>query len=138
MKVRFGASPKAFKIHGSRAHGISVGFNLSGEIERGQQGRLNLHGNMIPLYIVNTLISKIPLIGEVIAGGKNEGLFSISFGVTGTKDKPDVTANPLSIITPGITRNIFPSAESSLTRENGWIDEADKSADIFDQEFEEK
>ncbi len=138
MKVRFGASPKAFKIHGSRAHGISIGFNLNGEIERGPQGRLNLQGNMIPLYVLNTLVSKIPLIGEVIAGGKNEGLFSVSFGVTGTKDNPNVIANPLSIITPGITRNIFPSAESSLTRDDGWIDEADDSNDIFDQEFNDK
>ncbi len=138
MKMRFGASSKAFKIHGSRAHGISIGFNLSGEIERGDKGRLNLQGTMIPLYVVNTLVSKIPLIGEVISGGKNEGLFSVAFYIAGNKDKPEISANPFSFITPGITRNIFPSQETSLTRDDHWIDENDYDGDVFDQEFNEK
>ena len=138
MKMRFGASTKAFKIHASRAHGISIGFNLSGEIGKGDQGRLNLQGTMIPLYVVNTLVSKIPLIGEVISGGKNEGLFSVAFYIAGQKDKPEISANPFSIITPGITRQLFPSQETSLTRDDNWIDEEDTDGDVFDQEFNEK
>lgn len=138
MKMRFGASSKAFRIHASRAHGISIGFNLSGDIEKGDKGRLNLQGTMIPLYVVNTLISKIPLIGEVISGGKNEGLFSVAFYIAGQKDKPEISANPFSIITPGITRQLFPSQETSLTRDDNWIDEEDTDGDVFDQEFNEK
>ena len=138
MKMRFGASSKAFRIHASRAHGISVGFNLSGEIEKGDKGRLNLQGTMIPLYVVNTLVSKIPLIGEVISGGKNEGLFSVAFYIAGQKDKPEISANPFSIITPGITRQLFPSQETSLTRDDNWIDEEDTDGDVFDQEFNER
>lgn len=138
MKMRFGASPKAFRIHASRAHGISIGFNLSGDIEKGDKGRLNLQGTMIPLYVVNTLVSKIPLIGEVISGGKNEGLFSVAFYIAGQKDKPEISSNPFSIITPGITRQLFPSQETSLTRDDNWIDEEDTEGDVFDQEFNEK
>jgi len=138
LKMRFGASSKAFRIHASRAHGISIGFNLSGEIEKGDKGRLNLQGTMIPLYVVNTLVSKIPLIGEVISGGKNEGLFSVAFYIAGRKDKPEISANPFSIITPGITRQLFPSQETSLTRDDNWIDEEDTEGDVFDQEFNEK
>ena len=49
----------------------------------------------------------MPIVGQILSGGENEGLIAIRFGVRGTTAKPDVTVNPLSALTPGFLRNMF-------------------------------
>ncbi len=56
---------------------------------------------------INTALSKIPLIGKVLTGGKHEGLWGVSYTVTGPVDKPSIGVNPLSAFTPGILRKLF-------------------------------
>jgi hypothetical protein len=38
---------------------------------------------------------------------RREGLFGFSYRLTGSAESPDVAVNPLSILTPGIFREIF-------------------------------
>jgi hypothetical protein len=133
-KVRFGASDKYFNIHGLRAYGNSLGFSLTGQIERKENGSVNLSGNMIPAYIINSLLSKIPLIGQILSGPNSDGLFAISFTITGPKSNPTVTANPLSAFTPGILRDLF-FQRKEHEDEDDWLNQEKDLKDIFDQEF---
>lgn len=128
-KVRFVAHPDAYKILSARAYGNSLGITFKGEISRKNDEKLAIDGTVIPAYMLNSLVSKIPLIGSLLTGGKHEGLFATGFQVTGTVADPKTTMNPLSTLTPGFLRNIFSDAPDS-----GKKDLLDEESD--DLEFE--
>lgn len=107
LKTRFILTPKDFMITAGRAYGLSSGFSFSGQVQRRPKGNLKINGSMIPAYFLNTLVSKIPLIGAIISGGKHEGLVGVSFQMTGPKDDPKTSVNPLSAFTPGFLRKFF-------------------------------
>jgi hypothetical protein len=52
------------------------------------------------LYVVNGLVGGL-------FTPRREGLFGFTYRLTGTADNSDVTVNPLSVLTPGIFREIF-------------------------------
>jgi hypothetical protein len=70
-------------------------------------GALNITGTYIPAYSVNNLFGRIPLLGLALAGGQNEGLFGLTFRISGPFDEARMEVNPLSVIAPGIFRKIF-------------------------------
>lgn len=88
------------------AKGAATGATASGQIDLNSQ-KINLAGTFIPLYGLNNTISRVPLIGEIFGGGRNEGLIGVTFQVVGKIDDPVLAFNPLSAIAPGIFRKIF-------------------------------
>jgi hypothetical protein len=124
FKAKFIAEPNKIFISAGRAHGYSLGFSFSGNIGRGNRGQVNLSGSIIPAYFLNTLISKIPLIGELISGGKHEGLFGVSFNISGPRNDPQISVNPLSALTPGLLRKLFSPFDSN-------DDKFDEEADVI-------
>jgi hypothetical protein len=127
LKAKFKAGPNKIQIPSGRANGFSLGFSFSGNIERGQRGHVNIGGSIIPAYFLNTLISKIPIIGELLSGGKHEGLFGVSFTITGPRNDPQISVNPLSVFTPGLLRKLFLPFD-----ENG--DNVDGDKDVISDE----
>ncbi|MFX4846472.1 AsmA-like C-terminal domain-containing protein, partial [Acinetobacter baumannii] len=69
--------------------------------------RIQITGTFIPLYGLNNLVSRIPLLGEIAGAGRNEGLVGVTFKVVGSVDDPVLQVNPISAIAPGIFRRIF-------------------------------
>jgi hypothetical protein len=51
--------------------------------------------------------AEIPVIGPLLTGPRGEGLFGLTFAITGPVERPQVLVNPLSALTPGIFREIF-------------------------------
>jgi hypothetical protein len=69
---------------------------------------LAFKGLYIPsFYGINTLISVIPLLGNILSGGKDSAFIAANFSISGDFDSPETFMNPLSILTPGFLRNIF-------------------------------
>ena len=62
---------------------------------------MNLTGTFVPAYSLNNLFSQIPVLGMILGGGQHEGLFAITFKVSGAASAPTLTVNPLSAIAPG-------------------------------------
>ncbi len=96
------------------AKGDAMGVLLDGSIQPFAD-YLDLSGTVIPSYTLNSLPGKVPIIGELLVGGEDEGVFGTRFSVRGNADDPDVIVNPLSMLTPGFLRNIFdvfPDAKS--------------------------
>jgi hypothetical protein len=89
------------------AKGDALGVMFAGMIQPFGLQKLNLKGTIIPSYSLNSLPSQIPLLGELLIGDEGEGVFATRFSVKGTLNDPDVSANPLSMITPGFLRNVF-------------------------------
>ncbi len=88
------------------AKGPSIGVNITGEYDV-EQDTLDLNGVFTPLYGLNSLVGKIPLLGTVLTGGDGQGLFAFTFAVKGPSADPGISVNPLSVLTPGILRRVF-------------------------------
>ena len=90
------------------AVGPSLGLTMAGYERYGKkQNTVNVNGLVSPVYIINGVVKAIPLIGKVLGGEKGEGVFGVSYKVQGNSSNPRVLVNPLSILTPGLFRNIF-------------------------------
>ena len=82
------------------AIGPSVSILMEGYIDN-KSGLISFKGNMIPAKTLNTIISKIPVVGEIIIPKDiGEGLFGISFKIKGLPGKVKTTVNPIKTITP--------------------------------------
>jgi hypothetical protein len=65
-----------------------------------------MSGVVSPIYLLNG-------IGSILTR-KGEGLFGFAFGLKGTAAEPDVQVNPLSILTPGMFRELFRAPPPTL------------------------
>jgi hypothetical protein len=95
-----------------RAHGSALGLTAAGSFDI-QASRVDLKGTIIPLYEVNTILGNIPVIGDLVLGGKGQGLIAITARVTGRLPDPQVSINPASVMTPGFLRGFFDLFEDS-------------------------
>ena len=86
------------------AVGISIGITLDGNYNSNTK-HVNFEGVMTPLYAVNGTFERV--FGKVFGRRKGEGVFSFVYKVVGTSNDPKVSVNPLSILTPGILREVF-------------------------------
>ena len=94
------------KLEKGRAFGNALGYTFSGAINLDDDS-CKIEGTLVPAYSINSLFEKIPIIGDILGGGRGEGLIAANFQMDGDIDDPDVLINPLSIFTPGILRDLF-------------------------------
>ena len=86
--------------------GPSIGGTIEGSIDY-PSNQVRMSGTFIPMYALNNIFGQIPLVGLVLGGGSNEGVFGVTYEVVGTPDKPTLRINPLSMVFPGVTRKIW-------------------------------
>ncbi len=98
VEARFRLTPKYVQLTRSSAVGPSLGVSLDGVYDL-TTSRMDMQGVVSPVYFLNA-------IGQIFSK-KGEGLFGFTFRITGSSDAPKVGVNPLSILTPGLFRDIF-------------------------------
>ena len=88
---------------------LALGPSLSVLMEGYQDDKItSLRGTLIPAKALNKLISKIPLIGDIIIPKEiGEGLFGISFKMKGPPGKIKTTINPIRTLTPRFIQKII-------------------------------
>jgi hypothetical protein len=86
--------------------GASFGLTTQGFIDT-TRDKVDFNGVYVPLYQFNNALSGIPLLGTLLTGGQNEGVFAVNYRVTGQASNPTLKVNPLSGITPGFLRKMF-------------------------------
>lgn len=107
MKARFSYAGGVLALADARASGPAIGLSLNGTVDT-RRDVLDLDGLLTPLYAVNRVLSGIPLLGALLSGGDEEdGIFAANFSVSGPIDAPDISVNPLSVVTPGLLRPIL-------------------------------
>jgi hypothetical protein len=99
-------------IRQMRTNNGSIGVALNGTLNVGTD-MLRIDGTAVPAYVINNLLSNVPLLGTILTGGPDGGVFAINFGVDGPIDKPRVSINPISALAPGILRNLFGAGSSA-------------------------
>ena len=82
------------------ALGSSVSLHMKGYVEK-KSGLVSLSGTLVPAKTLNNLVSKIPVVGNILVGDKiGEGVFGVSFKMKGLPGKVKTTVNPVKTITP--------------------------------------
>ncbi len=106
LSVPFSSKNNVIGVHDAHARGPAIGVTADGYIDR-PKDQVALKGSLVPAYGLNSVLGNIPLLGDVLVSKKGEGVFGVTYSVTGNADQPKIDVNPLSVLTPGILRRIF-------------------------------
>ena len=68
----------------------------------------NAKGSVIPAYTINTLLTKFPIVGDLItAGSPEDGLIGANFEVENINDEYKISFNPISVFVPNLIKNFL-------------------------------
>lgn len=106
MRANFVRSGSRVSFSDAAISNAAMGFTAGGWLDTAKE-RTQIDGTFVPLYGLNNVVAHLPLVGPLLAGGSNEGLFAVNFNVSGPIAKPTVNVNPLSAVAPGFLRKLF-------------------------------
>lgn len=98
VESKFRLSEDRVTVTSSSAIGASMGISMDGYYFM-EKDYLDMRGVFSPFYLVNAL-------GGIFTR-RGEGLVGFSYELKGPADSPAVAVNPLSMLTPGMFREIF-------------------------------
>ena len=94
--------------------GSQLGLTAKGNVDLARD-RFDLQGTVVPVYGLNRIIGKIPLVGPFLSGSEGEGAFAATYSLTGPLSEPQIRVNPLAVLAPGFIRELFSGiSEGSL------------------------
>lgn len=98
-------TPAGIEISDGTAVGPSMGVSLAG-VWTAASGRVAFEGVISPFYMLNAAAG--------LFSRRGEGLFGFTWRISGPVAAPRVEVNPLSVLTPGMFRDIFRTAPPRL------------------------
>jgi Protein of unknown function/AsmA-like C-terminal region len=106
LELPFTLRHQVLAIDKGRLSGSQLGLTMRGRADLASE-RLDLNGTIVPLYGLNWVIGKLPLVGPFLTGREGEGAFAVTYSVTGPTSDPQISVNPLAVLTPGFIRDLF-------------------------------
>ncbi|MFM2423258.1 MAG: hypothetical protein RL291_1788, partial [Pseudomonadota bacterium] len=106
LRVPFAVGSGQFVMNNAAIRGPLLGATWAGRVDF-QNRTLLVGGTYAPLSGLSGPLGAFPILGQLITGPKGEGILGITFQVSGPMAKPEIIVNPLSLLAPGITREIF-------------------------------
>ncbi len=105
LEIKMEKNENFLKLHEILALGPSMSVLMEGY----QDNQItSLKGTLVPAKTINKMISKIPVIGDIVIPKETgEGLFGISFRMKGPTGKIKTTINPIKTITPRFIQKII-------------------------------
>jgi hypothetical protein len=98
VDAAFRIDPDRITVSQSSAVGPGLGISMDGVYTQATR-QMDFRGVISPLYLING-------VGSVLTR-RGEGLFGFNYTLRGPVGTPQVGVNPLSILTPGMFREIF-------------------------------
>ena len=112
LEIDMEKNKNILKLNEILALGPSISVLMEGY--QGQDGLTSLKGTLVPAKTLNKIISKIPIIGNIVIPKEvGEGLFGISFKMKGPKGKMKTTINPIRTLTPRFIQKIIDKNKNS-------------------------
>ena len=100
LSAKYNSDSSQMKIDEIFIIGPSISILIDGYVEK-KSGLVSLRGTLVPAKTLNSLIAKIPVVGDILIGKKvGEGVFGISFKVKGLPNDLKTTVNPIKTLTP--------------------------------------
>jgi len=106
LRAEFTRQSGVLSVREGVVKGPTIGLTIEGHIDY-NANQVRMSGTIIPIPGLNNMFGPIPLIGTLMGGGSNEGMFGVTYEVVGTPGQPVMHINPISAILPGVTRKIF-------------------------------
>jgi hypothetical protein len=106
LTVPFSSDQAFVRIGDSLLKGPEMGATVQGVIRK-RDGAIDIGGTIIPAYSLNSALGEVPLLGDILTGGKGQGVFGLTFALRGTMQKPQFVVNPVSALAPGFLRRMF-------------------------------
>ena len=106
LEIPFSVGYGQFVLHNSIINGPLLGATVRGRVDF-EKEQIDVGGTYVPLYGINSAIGVLPFIGQILTGRRGEGFLGITFGIQGKLSQPQVLVNPMSMVAPGIFRQIF-------------------------------
>jgi hypothetical protein len=106
LRAPFSVGKGQFLLNDAYVNGPQLGATMRGRVDFKSQ-TVNLGGTYVPLYGLNSALGAIPILGGIFVGRQGEGVVGITFAIQGKLDDPNVLVNPMSVVAPGIFRQIF-------------------------------
>jgi hypothetical protein len=106
MRVPFSVGHGQFVVRDGGIKGQFEAATIRGKVDFRAQ-TIDMGGTFVGGTDIATVLAPIPLIGPLFTGPRGEGIFGITYAIKGPMAKPEVVVNPLSLITPGIFREIW-------------------------------
>ncbi len=106
LEAKISKSGDRISVREGRTSGNSLGLTAAGWIDVGSD-QARLRGVVVPAFALNNLLSNLPLLGPLLIGGRDSGLFAITYSLEGPLDDLKSNFNMMSAITPGALRDLF-------------------------------
>ncbi|WP_422006956.1 AsmA-like C-terminal region-containing protein [Pyruvatibacter mobilis] len=117
--------------------GPAIGATIKGHVNR-DTDEIDLGGTIVPAYTINSFLGNIPVLGDILVGREGEGLFGVTYRISGVQSDPEVTVNPLAALVPGIFRRLFEMggapSDADAPRSQGETSDAGAAADTAERE----
>lgn len=107
VDAAFRLTPDQVIVTQSSATGPGLGISLDGIYTLASKS-VDFQGVVSPFFLLNQIGSVLTRPGE--------GLIGFNFNITGTPANPAVSVNPLSVLTPGMFREIFRRSAPEVSR----------------------
>ncbi len=106
LSLPFTSDSRFICIGEAMVRGPELGASAAGLIRK-SDGAIDIAGTITPAYALNAALGDVPLLGDLITGGKGQGIIGVTFAMGGTVDKPSFQMNPVSAVAPGFLRKFF-------------------------------
>lgn len=106
VRAQMRLTPETLELRRASATGPSMGLSAKGWVDLAE-GRMDIEGVVTPVYMINGMLEQTGLFGSLFGRRRGEGIFGFNYRMRGTADAPQVFVNPLSVLAPGILREIF-------------------------------
>lgn len=106
LTAEFNQEGPLLRVSELSLQGQTMGAIASGIVNL-KTRQVDFRGTFIPLYGLNNLFGRVPILGQILGGGERGGLLGVTFRTFGPLSKPEFSINPASLLTPGIFRKVF-------------------------------
>src|SRR6266850_977960 len=113
LEAKIAKKGDSIQIRKGRTNGQSIGLTAQGFVDLGKD-TAQLSGVVVPGFALNNLLSNVPLLGPLLTGGKDGGVFAISYQLHGPLDDLKTDINMMSAVTPGALRELFNAPPDAL------------------------
>ena len=107
MQSQYTFKNDALLINDGLVRGSDLGLTFQGAMNINKQD-FDINGTLIPAYTINTLLTSLPIVGDIItAGAPGEGILAATFSMKKNREVLDIDFNPISVLVPSIIRNFL-------------------------------
>lgn len=124
LKVNFERAGSRLELHDATMSGNEIGLSVDGWLDY-VHNQVAIDGTFVPVFALNNMFAQIPVFGVFLGGRSDQGLFAMTFRISGLVTQPTLSINPLSVVAPGFLRTIFGAIEPGGIPLPGAVDQDD-------------